>query len=111
MKIMVVDDSPRIRKLLRILIDNKNDFSECGSGTEAIKKYAEFLPDWVLMDIEMPEMDGFEASSKILADYPNAKILMVTQYDEPEFRRKAEKIGIVDYILKDNLNRVLEYVN
>ena len=110
MKVMIVDDSPRIRKALRRVINKDTDFAECENGEEAVNNYPDFLPDWVMMDIEMPIMDGLEASSRIIKNYPNAKILLITQYDEPELRTKAKGIGIAGYVLKDNLYEIAEYI-
>ncbi len=107
---MIVDDSPRIRKALRRVINKDTDFTECENGEEAVKIYPDFLPDWVMMDIEMPKMDGLEASSRIIKNYPKAKILIVTQYDEPEFRKKAFAIGVVAYITKDNLHEINNFL-
>ena len=107
MKIMVVDDSQRMRKKIREIVVEEvpdvNTVFECENGAEAVECYEKHLPDWVLMDIGMGKMNGFTASEKILRHHPGAKIMIVTQYDDPEYREAARKIGISAYVLKEKL--------
>jgi DNA-binding NarL/FixJ family response regulator len=60
------------------------------------------------MDIAMEPVNGLDASANIKKEYPDARIILVTNYDEPAFRKRAEELGISDYILKENLVHLSE---
>jgi CheY-like chemotaxis protein len=107
MKIMIVDDSASIRQMIRSLLSKtEDDVCECSDGSEALETYTRCLPDWVLMDIRMKKMDGFEATESILARFPDARVVMVTQYDEPELRKRAKEIGVCAFVLKEHLHDI-----
>jgi len=107
MTIMIVDDSRKMREMTKKILYNHftdlEDVFECGDGLEAIQAYKEYKPDWVLMDVEMKPMDGLSATAKIMGADPDAKIIIVTQYNEPEFREAANNAGAYAYIFKENL--------
>lgn len=107
MKIMLVEDNPRVRDLIKEIIRGEvecvDTFFECEDGMTAIEQYEKVHPDWVLMDIEMDRMDGIAASKQILQRFPGAKIMIVTQYDDPGYRKAAREMGIFAYVLKENL--------
>jgi YesN/AraC family two-component response regulator len=60
-------------------------------------------PDWVLMDVKMPKLDGIAATRQIMEAFPRAQIVIVSQYDDFEMREGARGAGAVDYVLKDDL--------
>ena len=64
------------------LRDLAEEVAELGDGAEALAAYREFAPDWVVMDIEMDKLDGLEATRQIVAAFPLARIVMLTQYDD-----------------------------
>ena len=104
---MIVDDNGEMRRLIRSFVTPlAEQIFECGSGTEAIAAYAVHHPDWVLMDVEMNEMDGITATLKIRERFPSARILIVTQYDNSEMRAAACAAGALGYVLKDNLSEL-----
>ena len=111
MKVLIVDDNEQARWMIRhYLRELSDDFRECTDGAEALSAYAEFLPDWVLMDWEMREMDGLTATREILRFYPAAKILMFTHYKDTELKAAAQEAGAFDFVLKDeifNLRRIM----
>ena len=110
MTIMIVDDNEQMRKFLKSYFNNsKADIIECSNGKEAVKKYNSNLPDWVLMDIRMPVMDGIEATRKIVDSFPDARIIIVTEHDDKSLREEAVKAGALKYILKDNLSILQTY--
>lgn len=107
MTVMIVDDNALMRSAMRRLLDRTVDaFCECSDGSEALSTYAKFHPDWVLMDIKMNRMDGFQATKEILSSFPDAKIIMVTQYDEPVLHEKAMRGGVKEFVLKENLSEI-----
>ena len=94
MKIMIVDDNRQMRRMIVSLIDDLvEEIIECGDGSEAVPAYDEHRPDWVLMDIEMGRVDGIEATRQIRDAFPDARIVMVTHYDESELRTAASAAG------------------
>ena len=97
-----------IKKYLRGLFD---DFRECGDGFDALAFYEETLPDWVLMDWEMKRMNGLEATRNIIEKYPQAKILMVTNYDKKDLRRAALDAGAKGFVTKDDLPALRPFLN
>ena len=76
---------------------------ECSDGSEAVLEYAVHLPDWVLMDIRMKEIDGFTAIRQIRAVFPNARIIVVTISKGDDMREAARSAGAVAFVVKDNL--------
>jgi len=104
MKVMIVDDSAAIRRMIRsMLLTTVDSICECSDGSEALESYEHFHPDWVLMDIKMKEMDGFQATEAILSEFPDARIIMITQYNDPKLEEKAKRIGACEFVLKERL--------
>lgn len=104
MKILIVDDDERIRELIKsVLSDLAVEFFECSDGIDAEKSYFKHLPDWVLMDLVMPKVDGITAIRMIKASHPIAKIIVVTSYKSDVMREEAKRAGAVGYVLKENL--------
>lgn len=104
LKILIVDDNLRMRRMMRsYLQDLAGEFLECDDGAGARAAYGSFLPDIVLMDWEMKEMDGIEATREILREFPDADILIVTQFDDAELRAEARAAGARGFVPKDDL--------
>ena len=76
---------------------------ECCDGNEAYTFFKKFLPDWVLMDLEMPNTNGIDAIKNIIAEFPKAKICMVTASADEHIRVEAISKGAKGFVLKDNL--------
>lgn len=100
--IMLVDDAAFMRQsLLRIVsAAGHTVVGEAGNGAEGIEQYQICKPDIVLMDITMPDMDGIEATQKIKAIDPNAKIIMVSAMGQQEKVFAAIAAGAKDFIVK-----------
>ena len=107
MKLLVVEDNPQMRQMIRAVVaDLAEAVCECGDGDEAIAAYAAHQmcgDDRVLMDLQMPRVGGLEAMRRIHAVYPDAHIIIVTQYDDPHWRAAATEAGASGYVLKSNL--------
>jgi len=111
MRIMIVEDNENMRILLGSLLEGIAEEITCASdGTHAVEAYGSRRPDVVLMDIEMPDMDGIEATSRIRAMDGRARVLMVTNYDEPLLRDSSRKAGAEGYFLKSSLVDLLDYL-
>lgn len=107
MKVLIVDDNREVRTLLRdYLPGTDNEVYECGDGDEAFALYQRHRPDWVLMDWEMPRMDGITAIREIIAEFPQARICMVSTFDEAQIREEALSAGAIGFVLKDNLSEL-----
>ena len=101
---MIVDDNEQMRRLIKSIVnDLVDEIYECEDGGQAVALYAEHRPDWVLMDLRMKEMDGLEATSRITAAFPQARIVMITDYDDSELRDAARRAGAAHYISKRHL--------
>ncbi|MEN3334182.1 MAG: hypothetical protein V7641_3547 [Blastocatellia bacterium] len=102
--LLLVDDNDQMRQLIRSLVaDLADNILECSDGAEAIVIYGEHQPDWVLMDIKMKQVDGLAATRQIKAAYPEAKIVIVTNFDDRKMREAACEAGAVEFVAKDNL--------
>lgn len=103
-KILIADDDPRMRGVIREIIAGLGmTVCEAHSGAEAFGLYMIERPDWVLMDLRMKPMDGLQATTQIKAHSPEARVVIVSQYDDPELRRAAAQAGACAYVLKENL--------
>ena len=103
-KILIVDDHTETRRMTRFFLrDLPFEFEECEDGADAVDCYEKMRPDWVLMDWEMKRMDGLTATRQIIGKYPQARILMVTQYDDEQLKEAAGKAGASGFVLKENL--------
>ena len=102
--ILTADDHPLIRDGLAAVLRAESGLqvvAEAANGEEAIEAYARLHPDIVLMDLRMPVMDGLAATRAILADDPNARIIVLTTYDGDEDIHRALAAGARGYLLKD----------
>jgi two-component system, chemotaxis family, chemotaxis protein CheY len=104
MTILIVEDSQPMRQLLKKLMsDLTEDFTECEDGAQALGAYRQCHPDWVLMDLKMKGVDGLAATRQIKAAFPEARIIIVTGYDDARLRAAAQKAGACGYVNKENL--------
>ena len=87
------------------------DILECSNGLEVIALYEAATPDWVLMDILMPGLDGLKATARIRKAFPDARIIVVTEFDTLEYRLAASRAGALHFICKDNLRELPQLIN
>ena len=108
MRVLIVDDDPRIRELLKqTLAGHADEFFEAADGAQAVALYETCRPDWVLMDLAMKPVNGLEATARIRAGHPQARVVMVSQYDEPEVRAAALRAGALAFVSKEDLAPLL----
>jgi DNA-binding NarL/FixJ family response regulator len=104
-RVLVADDQSMVRVGFRMLLSHQEDIevvAEASNGLEAVEKAARFRPTVVLMDIRMPELDGLEASRRILAADDTARILILTTFDLDEYVYEALRAGASGFVLKDD---------
>jgi DNA-binding NarL/FixJ family response regulator len=102
-RVLVVDDHAVVRDGIRAVLALQHDMQvvgEAANGREAIDKTGQFLPDVVLMDIVMPEMNGMEATKEICQQYQQARVLMLTQYDDEGNVLASQQVGALGFIPK-----------
>lgn len=101
---MVVDDHAPFRSVIRAILRTAScEFVECQDGQEAVDQYPQAQPDLVLMDLAMARLDGLRATARIKARFPGARIVILTEHDDPSFRTAAEEAGACGFIPKENL--------
>lgn len=102
-RLLLVDDQRLLREGMRILLELEPDLDvvgEAANGVEALARYAELRPDVVLMDVKMPEMDGVAATRQLLIDHPEAKVVILTTFDDDEYVFEGIRAGALGYLLK-----------
>ena len=102
-KILIADDQELIRDSLKIVLDMNKDMQVVGvaeNGREVIEQLTKTLPDIILMDIRMPELDGVQCTKAVKEKYPAVKIIILTTFDDDEYVFYALKYGASGYLLK-----------
>ena len=103
-RVMVVDDHPVVRSGLATMLQAFGDIElvgEASGGRQALDRCQEVLPDVILMDMVMPDMDGVETTWALLAQYPSVKIIILTSFTEDHMVQKALEAGATSYLLKN----------
>ena len=109
MTFLIVEDNEQMRCLIKCLVSNLSSaVFQCADGSEALAAYTRHKPDWVLMDIKMPHTDGITAARQITQAFPDARVLIITDYDDLELRIAAREAGAIEYLIKEELLRLPE---
>ena len=101
--LLLVNDQRLLREGMRILLELEPDLKvvgEAANGVEALARYTELRPDVVLMDVKMPEMDGVAATRQLLISHPEAKVVILTTFDDDEYVFEGIRAGALGYLLK-----------
>jgi DNA-binding NarL/FixJ family response regulator len=104
-RVLVADDQAMVRAGFRMLLSREEDIevvAEASNGLEAVDKAARFQATVILMDIRMPELDGLQATRRILAADDEARILILTTFDLDEYVYEALRAGASGFVLKDD---------
>src|SRR6266851_5930650 len=103
-RVLAVDDHPLLREGIAALIKSQADMDlvgEAGSGGEAIKRFREHRPDVTLMDLRLPDLSGIDALIAIRAEFPDARIIMLTTFEGDVEIQRALEAGARGYLLKN----------
>ena len=103
-KLLLVDDHKLFRNGLKILLENTGEFEvigESGSGGEFLEQLKTLHPDVVMLDIEMPDINGIEATKRAIAIQPDLKIISLSMYEQDEYHYKMINAGAKGFLVKD----------
>ena len=109
-RILVVDDHQLLREGIAAVLESQEDMTlvaEANNGREALESFRRHRPDVTLMDLRMPDMNGIEAIAAIRAEFPNARIVVLTTYSGDVQAAAALKAGAVGYLLKSLVRKEL----
>lgn len=104
MKVLLADDHRIVREGLKSLLQAQSDMqvvAEAGDGREALELAGEFEPDVVVMDVAMPQLNGIEATRRLMTDYPDTKVVALSMHSDRRYVAEALKAGAAGYLLKD----------
>jgi DNA-binding NarL/FixJ family response regulator len=101
-RLLVVDDHPMVREGLRSMLagDGIEILGEAGTGEDAIRLAVEMAPDLVLLDVELPDLDGLAVLSRLKSAAPRVAVLVVSMHGDPALVRRAVELGAAGYVLK-----------
>jgi two-component system response regulator NreC len=109
-RVLIVDDHAFIRRGIQSILHASGEWElvgEAENGINAIRMAVELKPDFIVMDVSMPEMNGIEATRSIHRDLPNIKIVLLTLHDSAELVRSAFRAGAHAYLLKSEAEQEL----
>lgn len=109
-KIIITDDDAIVASSLKTILSIAEDIDVVAvgyDGTDAVELYQKHNPDILLTDIQMKNMSGLEATTAIMREYPDAKVILLTTFLDDEYVREALKVGAKGYILKQDFEGVL----
>ena len=112
-RILIADDSATVRRCLRGLLDHHADWLVCeeaSNGKEAVERFQQAKPDLIVLDFQMPEMNGLDAARLIANVSPKTPILMVTVHLSKHLSEEARKVGIRGACAKTDINCVVDAV-
>lgn len=109
-RVMLVDDQRLMREGLRTLLELEPDLvvvAEASDGASALVIYAQIRPNVVLMDIRMPHLDGVETTRRLCSQWPDARVLILTTFDDDAYVFEGLRAGALGYLLKDSTGQEL----
>lgn len=111
-KVLIADDHAMIRDGVRSLIKQNKELvvvGEAQSGRETLEKFQDLKPDLLILDISMPDLNGMEVSREILSSDPDAKIVILSMYDDEDYINRCLEYGVKGYVVKNESGGELDY--
>lgn len=112
-RILIVDDNPAVRRYLRAILEQQESWQVCGearTGAEALHKVIESPPDLILLDYQMPDLNGVDVARQIAVMFPRLPILMVTLHLSRQLEDAAREAGVRGACAKQDIGAVIEAV-
>ena len=110
MKLLIIDDNKPIRQMIKDILENKFEhIYEHHDGLGAEEKYTECMPDFVVIDIKMKNVDGIQATKNIIKKYPQSRIIVISQYSDEETINESYSAGAIKFISKENLTDLIDF--
>ena len=113
-RILVVDDNPAVRNYLRVLLEQQNTWQVCDearTGGEALQRVKKNPPDMILLDFQMPDLNGLDVARQISGIFPEIPILMVTIHLSKQLEDEARRVGIRGACAKTDVGSIVEAVD
>jgi DNA-binding NarL/FixJ family response regulator len=113
-RILIVDDNPTVRRYLRAILEQQETWRVCGearNGGEALHKVVESPPDLIVLDYQMPDLNGVDVAKQISTMFPSIPILMVTLYLSRQLAEVAREAGVRGACAKQDIGAVVEAVD
>jgi DNA-binding NarL/FixJ family response regulator len=112
--ILIVDDSPQIRNMVRLWLESEDRFEVCGEagdGVEGIEKALELNSDLIVLDLLMPRMNGLQAATALQSAMPEVPIILFTLFPDSELANQARNVGVASVLSKmDNMSTLCDEV-
>jgi DNA-binding NarL/FixJ family response regulator len=112
-RILVADDNPAVRHYLRAILEQKRGWQVCAearTGREALQRAHEMLPDVILLDFQMPDLNGLDVAARVSRSFPDIPILMITVHFSKQLVEAARKVGIRGACAKSDVGSIVEAV-
>jgi DNA-binding NarL/FixJ family response regulator len=108
---MIIDDNARFRTLVRSIVSTQSDeVLELDDGIAVNENYADFHPDWVLMDIKMKQVDGLQATRQLIHEFPEARVIILSNHTNKRMVSKGLELGAKAYLPKEDIFAVQKFI-
>jgi DNA-binding NarL/FixJ family response regulator len=110
-RVVIIDDHPLIRQGLERLISFGDRFEVCGEAGDAalgLKIIRQLKPDLAIVDISLPDRDGFDLTKNIVAEFPDVRVLVLSMHDDADSAQRAFRAGATGYMIKNDATEKIE---